>query len=243
MTSLDLDFGRPAAGRAGKLIVGSGWWRPRPGGRKHEGIDINMPVGTPILAIADGVVIKSQKTSSGDAGIWVGLKHNSGWVSRYMHLSKASVEVGQPVRKGQAIGLSGDTGLSSAPHLHLDLKLDPAMIPVLGFYLPPPTTGYAKESSYGIGVPAEPWIPVDGYWQSTMDEAKKHGILLYEQRVFRDALAESKRRSSALPFVLLVGGTVSLLGLAIFAGARRRRRAALPQVTTSPQPAGALQPA
>jgi murein DD-endopeptidase MepM/ murein hydrolase activator NlpD len=224
MTSLDLDFGRPAAGRPGSLIVGSGWWRPRPGGRKHEGIDINMPAGTEILAVADGVVIKSQKTPSGDAGIWVGLKHNSGWVSRYMHLTKALVEVGQPVRKGQVIGLSGDTGLSSTPHLHFDLRLDPTMIPVLGLYLPPPTTGYGGQSSYGVAVPAEPWIPVDGYWQSTMDEAKKHGILLYQQRKLRDALIESKRRSSALPFVLLVGGTISLLGLAIFAGARRQRK-------------------
>lgn len=225
MTSLDLDFGRPAAGRPGSLIVGSGWWRPRPGGVKHPGIDINMPVGTQVLAIADGVVIKSQKTPSGDAGIWVGLKHNSGWVSRYMHLSKALVDMGQPIRKGQVIGLSGDTGLSSTPHLHLDLKLDPAMVPVLEQYLPRPATGYLPlMEPYGVGVPAEPWIPVDGYWQSTMDEAKKHGILLYQQRKLRDALIESKRRSSALPFVLLVGGTISLLGLAIFAGARRQRK-------------------
>lgn len=212
-SDLDLDFGRPAAVRPPNLIVGSGWWRPRGGDRRHSGIDLNMPEGTPILAVADGEVGWVQlDPNSGAGGIWLGLRHAKGWVSRYMHLSRVAVQRGQRVTKGQIIGYSGDTGTSSTPHLHFDLKLPAAMIPVLEQYLPKPKTGYLEDQPpYGVGVPAEPWIPVDGYWDRTRAEARKHGILLYSERLRRDDAARqrSPRVTSS------IGAVVGVLAMGV----------------------------
>lgn len=79
-------FGRPVPSNV-RAIATSGWSRPR-GDRLHRALDIPLPTGTPILAIDDGVVVRVRHTDVNDAGKWVGVRHPSGVVSRYLHLSK-----------------------------------------------------------------------------------------------------------------------------------------------------------
>jgi len=103
---------------------------PNGGGRQHHnGIDYEMPVGTPVLAAADGIVdtVTVQANSARSYGRYIVLKHE-GFYTYYAHLSKSLVKVGQKVRQGQQIGLSGGakgapgSGSSTGPHLHFEIK-------------------------------------------------------------------------------------------------------------------------
>ena len=81
----------------------------------HNGTDFGVPIGTPVLAPDDGVVWMAG--SNGSAGIMVAI--NSGNTQhKLMHLSQIKVQPGEKVKKGQVVGLSGNTGLSTGPHLH-----------------------------------------------------------------------------------------------------------------------------
>lgn len=82
----------------------------------HKGIDIAIPVGTRVLATRAGKVVTA--TYSTSAGNFVGVYHGNGVYSYYMHCSSLSVEVGDVVSKGQQVALSGNTGISTGPHLH-----------------------------------------------------------------------------------------------------------------------------
>lgn len=176
------NFGRPADG---PLHVGSGYWAMRAGGRPHGALDIAVPTGTPVRAMQDGVVIVANPTNNGDAGLWVGIQHPQlgGLISRYMHFSKlGAVKVGDRVRKGQIIGLSGATGDSAIPHVHVDLKIPQAMLPAVQAAAGKPSVGWIPlQAGYGYGIPAEPWVPIDSYRADTVANAQKYGIPLYAQ--------------------------------------------------------------
>lgn len=85
--------------------------------RPHHGVDYAAPIGTPVHAIGDGVVIKM--AYSGGAGNLVKIKHNSIYTTAYMHLSRygKGVSAGSYVKQGQVIGYVGSSGLSTGPHL------------------------------------------------------------------------------------------------------------------------------
>jgi murein DD-endopeptidase MepM/ murein hydrolase activator NlpD len=86
---------------------------------KHTGVDFAVPVGTPILAVADG---KIENASWGKAyGKQIIQKVDGGWVI-YAHLNALRVKPGATVKKGQIIGESGNTGNSTGPHLHFELR-------------------------------------------------------------------------------------------------------------------------
>lgn len=87
--------------------------------RHHDGIDLSAPIGTPVNAAADGVVISAIRSPT--YGRVVDIDHGRGWISRYAHLSKIAVAPGETVRGGQRIGAVGSTGLSSGPHLHFEI--------------------------------------------------------------------------------------------------------------------------
>jgi murein DD-endopeptidase MepM/ murein hydrolase activator NlpD len=87
--------------------------------RPHPGIDISAPMGTPILASAGGSVI--QVGTGTGYGMMVTLDHGYGLVTRYAHLSKTLVRVGQRVQRGAEIALVGNTGIVTAPHLHYEV--------------------------------------------------------------------------------------------------------------------------
>lgn len=95
----------------------------------HEGIDWGIPVGTPVLAAADGTVyqIATDPNTTHAYGICVRLKHQVGaqvYRTAYAHLSRITVAIGEEIKTGEEIGLSGSTGNSSGPHLHFSLKRD-----------------------------------------------------------------------------------------------------------------------
>ena len=85
----------------------------------HTGVDFAVPAGTDVLAVADG---KIEAANWGAAyGTQLVQKVEGGWVI-YAHLSKALVKAGDKVTKGQHIGESGNTGNSSGPHLHFEMR-------------------------------------------------------------------------------------------------------------------------
>ncbi|UUM32444.1 M23 family metallopeptidase [Vibrio japonicus] len=88
----------------------------------HFGTDFAIPVGTDIRSIADGVVEKSRYNRF--AGHYINIRHSNGTLSRYLHLSKRHVRVGERVTKGQIIGKSGNSGRTTGPHLHIELLVD-----------------------------------------------------------------------------------------------------------------------
>jgi murein DD-endopeptidase MepM/ murein hydrolase activator NlpD len=85
----------------------------------HTGVDFAVPTGTDVLAVADG---KIEAANWGKAyGTQLVQKVDGGWVI-YAHLSKALVKAGDKVKKGQHIAESGNTGNSSGPHLHFEMR-------------------------------------------------------------------------------------------------------------------------
>jgi murein DD-endopeptidase MepM/ murein hydrolase activator NlpD len=91
-------------------------------GRKHEGIDIPAPIGTPVVAVKDGVIQYSDDRISGYGNMIV-VEHPGKIFSVYAHLDEAFVKKGQRVRRGQVIANSGNTGRSTGPHLHFEIRV------------------------------------------------------------------------------------------------------------------------
>jgi murein DD-endopeptidase MepM/ murein hydrolase activator NlpD len=97
----------------------------------HSGTDFRAPTGTPLKAVNDGVVVvASNRYYSGNAVI---IDHGEGIYSSYSHLSKISVKVGQKVKQGEILGLSGATGRVTGPHLHFSFIVDSKKIDPLDF--------------------------------------------------------------------------------------------------------------
>lgn len=115
----------PITGRFGDARVG----------HRHEGVDFGVPVGTPVKA-ARAATVKYAGPASG-YGLLVTLDHGGGTETRYGHLSRLQVHLGDKVSMGQTIALSGNTGESTGPHLHFEIRhggtaVDP--LPELGGY-------------------------------------------------------------------------------------------------------------
>jgi murein DD-endopeptidase MepM/ murein hydrolase activator NlpD len=85
----------------------------------HEGVDIASRMGSPVLAVADGVVTHSGEKAG--YGLLVEITHESGLITRYGHTSATLVKVGDRVKKGQEIALVGSSGRSTGPHLHFEV--------------------------------------------------------------------------------------------------------------------------
>jgi len=88
----------------------------------HEGLDISNRVGTPVIAVADGIV--SDSGNDWAHGRIVVISHGFGLVTRYSHLSKVLVRVGQKVKRGDNIAEVGVTGKTTGPHLHYEIRLN-----------------------------------------------------------------------------------------------------------------------
>lgn len=120
---------------SGSLTSGFGWRRHPFGGHMafHSGIDIGVREGTPVVATAAGVVIRSD--SDFRTGLTVVIDHGFGIVTRYGHGSVLMVSVGDEVLSGDLIAYSGNSGLSTGPHLHYQLMIDGEAVDALD-YLP-----------------------------------------------------------------------------------------------------------
>ncbi|CAM5619211.1 M23 family metallopeptidase OS=Streptomyces alboniger OX=132473 GN=CP975_19835 PE=4 SV=1 [Streptomyces alboniger] len=92
---------------------------------KHSGQDFAVPTGTKVMAAHGGTVVKAGGNGAGDGpayGNAIVIKHGSGTYSQYAHLSRIDVRVGQIVKTGRRIALSGNTGNTTGPHLHFEIR-------------------------------------------------------------------------------------------------------------------------
>lgn len=113
-----------------QTTVASGYYlRPISGGRKsqgvhgHNGVDLAAPVGTPIVAAADGKVILSRTGGyNGGYGTYVVISHSNGTQSLYAHMAANNVSVGDMVKQGEVIGSIGMTGKTTGPHIHFEIR-------------------------------------------------------------------------------------------------------------------------
>ncbi len=99
--------------------------------RFHEGVDISAPYGGTIVTAAAGTVIRTGW--NGGYGIMVEISHGRGISTIYSHCSKVLVKTGQYVKKGQAVAKVGNTGRSTAPHLHFEIKINGVQVNPLKF--------------------------------------------------------------------------------------------------------------
>ena len=91
-------------------------------GALHAGVDLAAPIGTPIVAASDGVVIDAGPTAG--YGAWVKLRHSDGTVTLYGHINTWTVQIGQRVFAGDQIATVGNRGNSTGPHLHFEVLLN-----------------------------------------------------------------------------------------------------------------------
>ncbi|MEG0202422.1 M23 family metallopeptidase [Citrobacter sp.] len=85
----------------------------------HKGIDIPLPIGSRVHAVADGVVEESGYSRA--SGYFLVIRHTDGWKSRYFHLSSVRVREGEKLSAGEEVATSGSSGLTTGPHLHLEI--------------------------------------------------------------------------------------------------------------------------
>ena len=109
----------------------------------HQGVDYAIPEGSRVFATADGRVKEIKRSST--SGQTVIIDHGNGYETSYSHLSKISVVRNQQVRRGDIIALSGDTGLSLAPHLHYEVRLGGVRVdPIHYFFMELDPTEYER---------------------------------------------------------------------------------------------------
>ncbi|WP_042250554.1 M23 family metallopeptidase [Paracoccus sp. PAMC 22219] len=100
-------------------------------GRMHEGIDMAGPVGTPIHVTGDGVVTFAGR--QGAYGNLIKIRHELGTETRYAHLNRIHVKVGDRVSQGDRIGDMGNTGRSTGPHLHYEVRMNGRAVDPMSF--------------------------------------------------------------------------------------------------------------
>ena len=110
-----------------QLTSGFGWrW-----GRMHEGVDIAVSNGTPVVAAAAGTVIVAGWM--GGYGNLVVVDHGGGVATAYGHNTSVTVGVGQQVEQGQLIAYSGSTGHSTGPHVHFEVRINGGAVDPMGY--------------------------------------------------------------------------------------------------------------
>ena len=112
-------------------FVTRGQVRPGDPAESHPGIDIAVPAGTPVRAAGGGVVEAAGTDPA--YGLFVLLRHSGGYETMYGHASRVLVRDGDSIQAGQVIALSGNSGRSTAPHLHFEIRregksIDPLMV-------------------------------------------------------------------------------------------------------------------
>ncbi|MFK5915463.1 MAG: peptidoglycan DD-metalloendopeptidase family protein [Woeseiaceae bacterium] len=120
--NVEMNFSIPVEGRFSSIFGLKRIYNKQARIRRHTGLDIAAPVGTPILSPAKGTVIRTG--SYFFTGNTVFIDHGQGLVTMYCHLSKTKVKAGQKLLRGQRIGDVGMTGRVSGPHLHWVVNLN-----------------------------------------------------------------------------------------------------------------------
>ena len=121
----DLDFILPAKGELSSRFGLRRYFNDQPRA-PHAGLDLAVASGTPIKASAPGTVLATDDYFFNGKTVFI--DHGNGLITMYCHLDKFEVEAGQTVSKGQLIGLSGQTGRATGPHLHWSVMLNGEMV-------------------------------------------------------------------------------------------------------------------
>ncbi|HEY1604084.1 MAG TPA: M23 family metallopeptidase [Allosphingosinicella sp.] len=126
----------------------------------HPGVDLAAPLGTSIYATADGVVDRAE-WNNGGYGNMVEIDHGHGIQTRYGHLTRYIVTVGEHVKRGQLIAYMGSTGRSTGSHLHYEVRLDGKAVNPIPFlqssdFLQSVQRRAAAATALAVGGPAEP---------------------------------------------------------------------------------------
>lgn len=100
----------------------------------HAGLDFSAPTGTPIYATGDGVVSVAQSRNGRGYGRYVQIDHGFGYETLYGHMSRVAVRRGQQVKRGEIIGYVGNSGSSTAPHLHYEVIRNGSKINPINFF-------------------------------------------------------------------------------------------------------------
>ena len=101
--------------------------------QSHQGVDYAVPEGTRIFATADGVVAEVKGKNS-TSGITVVIDHRNGYTTSYSHLQSVKVKRGNKVQRGDIIALSGNSGLSLAPHLHYEVRYNGVRVDPIHYF-------------------------------------------------------------------------------------------------------------
>ena len=101
--------------------------------QSHQGVDYAIAEGTRIFATADGIV-KEVKGKNSTSGITVVIDHRNGYTTSYSHLQKVQVKRGRRVQRGDIIALSGNSGLSLAPHLHYEVRYNGVRVDPIHYF-------------------------------------------------------------------------------------------------------------
>lgn len=110
----------------------------------HSGVDYTVPEGTHVFATADGIV-KQITTRNTGSGLTLVLQHEGGYETTYSHLRKVTVRRGNHVRRGDIVALTGNSGLSLAPHLHYEIKYNGMRVdPIHYFFMELTPTDYQR---------------------------------------------------------------------------------------------------
>ena len=126
-----LPFQRPVKGTVSSSFAGRRVFNGQPRS-PHTGTDLRGPTGTPILAVADGVVVLAEATR--DLVYAIFIDHGQGVVSMYGHMSAFSVKKGDRVKRGQVIGKVGATGRVTGPHLHSSLYVQGVPVDIMPLF-------------------------------------------------------------------------------------------------------------
>lgn len=100
----------------------------------HAGLDFSAPIGTPIYATGDGTVETAQTRNGSGYGKYVKIDHGFGYETLYGHMSRINVRRGQSVKRGDVIGYVGNSGRSTAPHLHYEVIRNGSKINPINFF-------------------------------------------------------------------------------------------------------------
>jgi murein DD-endopeptidase MepM/ murein hydrolase activator NlpD len=109
--------------QTGRFGRGFGYVRQTRPDKRHDGIDIVAAEGSTVRAVADGLVVYADNEVRGFGNVLM-VVHPNGWVSLYAHLYRITVPAGYRVTAGERVGFVGSTGISHAPHLHFELRVD-----------------------------------------------------------------------------------------------------------------------
>ncbi|MCL2519998.1 MAG: M23 family metallopeptidase [Spirochaetaceae bacterium] len=118
----------------------------------HTGIDIALGFGVPIVAAANGTVVR-REFNAGGYGLYVTIRHSYGFSTLYAHMQRYNVDVGDVVRQGDVIGLMGSTGRSTGPHVHFEVMIGTERVDPMR-YLSISNQAYSRfirDTGYGRG--------------------------------------------------------------------------------------------